>query len=179
MNPNKLEGTLVRTNLNTLTASVTTWSVLMTELATAINAGEVHYFDIDAGQSNPLVDIEILHTDDSVQHLELCNVKEMIHFCPEILPRLTTIIPTKVPRYKNAAQWLRELNEAGLMFHLDNEAADIIRLTHEDQLSHPIFTDEEALLVDVLVDQVFKVFNELGLDPFDYILNRLTHTLAL
>ncbi len=80
----------------------------------------------------------------------------------------------EIPDYHNAAQWLREMHEQGLMYHMDDDAREIMTRGPVDtgQWRHT-FHYETARYVNYLMGKAVHAFVVRGLCPFGYVLDRL------
>ena len=62
-------------------------------------------------------------------------------------------IPELTGTSKAAANaWLKALHKSGLMFHLDNDPKDLVKISD----GTPTFSDSEAVEVSEILDRLFK-----------------------
>lgn len=68
---------------------------------------------------------------------------------------------------QEAKAYLKELYDNDLLFHLDDDPADMVRVSDGE----PTFTIEECEMVSQRISEVFSLLK----DPFEYIVDELTY----
>ncbi len=87
---------------------------------------------------------------------------------------MKTKLPTELTTIADVEQFIADLHTNNELFHLDDNAADIVIMYPEEQRGLRLFTDEEATKINELIEQAFNICEVWELPIIDKILDEIT-----
>lgn len=90
----------------------------------------------------------------SYQNLNVAKVRVKIMNMKSRIPGLNTVF------LGGAVQWFTEMANHGLLFHLDDDPADIVVI----KMGEPVFSNEEADSARLVLDRLFQALGKAAYD---------------